>query len=244
MRKTAEAAPKKPAKEIIVIHDDEENERGNLPQGGMKIAEDKTEKTLISFDYSPSASRSALFKKSLGAAFGDSAVKASPPSSKGKKDGGGCTPLEKQVISLKNKHVECLLMVECGYKIKFFGEDALTAAKILKLWARKDHSFQTTWVPTHRFLVHARRLLAAGCRIGLVRQTETASIHKAASKTSGKMFERKCVAMYTPGTSIDEGDPVFSDLIKQSSSSSSSEEQEEGEAKERKIAAMIVMTLA
>lgn len=34
------------------------------------------------------------------------------------------TPLEQQVIRLKQQHKDVLLAVECGYKYRFFGEDA------------------------------------------------------------------------------------------------------------------------
>ena len=34
------------------------------------------------------------------------------------------TPLEMQVVLLKKKHPDCLLLVECGYRMRFFGKDA------------------------------------------------------------------------------------------------------------------------
>ena len=34
------------------------------------------------------------------------------------------TPLEQQFMEIKEKHPDCLLFVECGYKYRFFGEDA------------------------------------------------------------------------------------------------------------------------
>lgn len=34
------------------------------------------------------------------------------------------TPLEQQYIELKEKYPDTLLFVECGYKYRFFGEDA------------------------------------------------------------------------------------------------------------------------
>lgn len=40
----------------------------------------------------------------------------------------GCSCL--QVLSLKRAHPDLLLMVECGYRFRFFGEDALEAAKV------------------------------------------------------------------------------------------------------------------
>lgn len=39
------------------------------------------------------------------------------------------TPLEQQVMELKKQHKDALLAVECGYKYRFFGEDAEVRAK-------------------------------------------------------------------------------------------------------------------
>ena len=40
------------------------------------------------------------------------------------------TPLEQQVVSFKLNHSDCLLMVQCGYKFRFFGDDAINASKV------------------------------------------------------------------------------------------------------------------
>lgn len=50
-----------------------------------------------------------------------------------KKGGNKLTPLEKQVIEIKRKHMDTILVVEVGYKFRFFGEDARTAAKELSI---------------------------------------------------------------------------------------------------------------
>jgi DNA mismatch repair protein MSH3 len=46
---------------------------------------------------------------------------------------GKLTPLESQVLDIKRKHMDTLLIVEVGYKFRFFGEDARTAAKELSI---------------------------------------------------------------------------------------------------------------
>lgn len=46
---------------------------------------------------------------------------------------GKLTPMELQVLDIKRKHMDTLLIVEVGYKFKFFGEDARTAAKVLSI---------------------------------------------------------------------------------------------------------------
>lgn len=59
---------------------------------------------------------------------------APPPPTKGKgakKGGSKLTPMEKQVIEIKRKHMDTLLVIEVGYKFRFFGEDARIAAKEL-----------------------------------------------------------------------------------------------------------------
>ena len=48
-----------------------------------------------------------------------------------KKGGKKLTPMEQQIMDLKRKHMDTLLVVEVGYKFRFFGEDARVAAKEL-----------------------------------------------------------------------------------------------------------------
>jgi DNA mismatch repair protein MSH3 len=59
-----------------------------------------------------------------------------PAPAKTKKKGaktGKLTPLELQILDIKRNHMDTLLIVEVGYKFKFFGEDARTAAKGLSI---------------------------------------------------------------------------------------------------------------
>ena len=43
---------------------------------------------------------------------------------------GNLTPLEKQFVDIKAKHSDALLFVECGYKYRFFGDDAQVRTSI------------------------------------------------------------------------------------------------------------------
>lgn len=64
---------------------------------------------------------------------GVSRAAASRDKRKGKADAAGglkLTPMEQQVSELKAQHPGVLLLVECGYRYRFFGEDALAAAKV------------------------------------------------------------------------------------------------------------------
>lgn len=58
----------------------------------------------------------------------------SPAPAKTKKKGaksGKLTPMEIQFLDIKRKHLDTILIVEVGYKFRFFGEDARIAAKEL-----------------------------------------------------------------------------------------------------------------
>ena len=50
-----------------------------------------------------------------------------------KKSSSKLTPMEKQVLEIKRAHMDTLLVVEVGYKFRFFGEDARVAAKELSI---------------------------------------------------------------------------------------------------------------
>ncbi|KUJ22659.1 DNA mismatch repair protein msh3 [Mollisia scopiformis] len=131
---------------------------------------------------------------------------------------GKLTPLELQILDIKRKHMDTLLIVEVGYKFKFFGEDARTAGKELSIvcipgkFRYDEHPseahldrFASASIPVHRLPVHAKRLVAAGHKIGVVRQTETAALKKAGDNRNAP-FERKLTNVYTKGTYIDDID--------------------------------------
>lgn len=146
---------------------------------------------------------------------------APPPPPKGrqtKKSGSKITPMEKQVIDIKRKHIDTLLVVEVGYKFRFFGEDARTAAKELSIVCipgkmRFDEHpseahldrFASASIPVHRLHVHVKRLVTAGHKVGVVRQLETAAL-KAAGDNRNAPFVRKLTNVYTKGTYIDDAE--------------------------------------
>ncbi|XP_039401053.1 DNA mismatch repair protein Msh3 isoform X3 [Mauremys reevesii] len=113
------------------------------------------------------------------------------------------TPLELQFIEMKEQYKDAILCVECGYKYRFFGEDAEIAAKELNIYCHQDHNFMTASIPTHRLFVHVRRLVAKGYKVGVVKQMETAAL-KAAGENKSSLFTRKLTALYTKSTLIGE----------------------------------------
>lgn len=88
-------------------------------------------------------------------------------------------------MDLKQKYPDVLLMVEVGYRYRFFGEDAEIAARVLGIYAHVDHNFLTASIPTFRLNVHVRRLVSAGFKVGVVKQTETAAIKAHGSNKLG-----------------------------------------------------------
>ncbi|CAM9167363.1 unnamed protein product, partial [Scytosiphon promiscuus] len=142
----------------------------------------------------------------------DQTSKSTSSSSRGKGKGKSTaakvklTPMEQQVVDLKEKHPGVLLLVECGYRYRFFGEDALAAAKVLRIYAHMDHNFQVASVPTFRLAVHLRRLVDAGYKVGVVRQAESAALKAAGLTETGKKsgtFKRELAAVFSQATWVE-----------------------------------------
>ncbi|CAL5868439.1 uncharacterized protein PFLUO_LOCUS2664 [Penicillium psychrofluorescens] len=145
---------------------------------------------------------------------------APPPPAKGKgaakRGAGKLTPLDRQVIDIKRNHADTVLVIQVGYKFRFFGEDARTAAKELGIVcipgkmrfdehpseAHMDR-FASASIPVHRLHVHVKRLITAGHKVGVVRQIETAAL-KAAGENRNAPFVRKLTNLYTKGTYVDD----------------------------------------
>jgi DNA mismatch repair protein MSH3 len=64
--------------------------------------------------------------------------------------------------------MQVMLVVEVGYKFRFFGEDAQVAAAELGIYAYPDHNFLTASFPVQRLPIHVRRLVAAGHKVHYV----------------------------------------------------------------------------
>ncbi len=70
------------------------------------------------------------------------------------------TPLELQYLSVKATHPDAILFVECGYKYRFFGEDAEVASRVLKIGCFHAHNFNTASIPVYRLNIHLRRYIS------------------------------------------------------------------------------------
>ncbi|KAF2749987.1 DNA mismatch repair protein MSH3 [Sporormia fimetaria CBS 119925] len=133
-----------------------------------------------------------------------------------KKAGSKLTPMEKQYLDIKRKHLDAVIVMEVGYKFKFFGEDARIASKELGIvcipgkYRYDEHPseahydrFASASFPVHRLQVHVKRLVQANHKVGVVRQIETAAL-KAAGDNRNTPFVRKLTNLYTKGTYVDD----------------------------------------
>ncbi|KNA96547.1 DNA mismatch repair protein MSH3 [Fusarium oxysporum f. sp. lycopersici 4287] len=125
-----------------------------------------------------------------------------PAPAKTKKKGsktGKLTPMEIQFLDIKRKHMDTILIME-----------ELSIVCIPGKMRYDEHPseahldrFASASIPVHRLPVHAKRLVAAGHKVGVVRQIETAALKKAGDNRNTP-FVRKLTNLYTKGTYIDE----------------------------------------
>ncbi|KAI0806964.1 muts domain V-domain-containing protein [Fomes fomentarius] len=113
------------------------------------------------------------------------------------------TPFELQVRELKAKHPGTVLMIQSGYKMLFFEEDAKIAAKELGMVCFPKRNLLTAMIPLHRQDIHLKKLLSQGYKVGIVEQTETAALKKV-SDNRNELFEREVTRMYTAATFVDD----------------------------------------
>ncbi|KAJ7098058.1 DNA mismatch repair protein MSH3 [Mycena belliarum] len=117
------------------------------------------------------------------------------------------TALEKQILRLKKENPDTVLMVEVGYRYKFFGEDAKIAAKELGMISFTDRNFLVASIPVPRRDIHLKKLLSQNYKVGIVNQVETAALKKAGD-TRNEVFERKLVHLFTAATYVDGLDSI------------------------------------
>ncbi|KAF9519406.1 hypothetical protein BS47DRAFT_1388222 [Hydnum rufescens UP504] len=117
--------------------------------------------------------------------------------------GQSYTPLEKQ-----EAHPGVILLIEVGYKYRFFGEDARVASKELGIGTRFILDFTSPRLTIFSSLFSATEF--SGHKVGIVGQAETAALKKVSENKSGP-FERKLTHLYTSATFVDDLDSVDDD---------------------------------
>lgn len=101
---------------------------------------DRKRKSTVDNSTAPDLESEGSIGSDAGEEAGSSKVAGRPAFAKAgrkgaasKKSSNKLTPMEKQVLEIKRKHMDTLLLVEVGYKFRFFGEDARVAAKELSI---------------------------------------------------------------------------------------------------------------
>ncbi|GBN90851.1 DNA mismatch repair protein Msh3, partial [Araneus ventricosus] len=112
------------------------------------------------------------------------------------------TALEKQYLEFRNKYPDVLLLLECGYKYRFFGKDAEIVSELCNISCFKNHNFMSSIIPTQRLYFYVKQLVSKGYKVGVIKQAESAAL-KAAGQNKNELFARKLDALYTKSTLID-----------------------------------------
>ncbi|KAG9099780.1 Mismatch repair protein msh3 [Ceratobasidium sp. 370] len=175
-------------KRAAVASEDGQSEDG-LEMASSEVGDDETPTQLSKFANKKlrkatagSGRKESVAKatKSLGTKRGSKKVEEVGPA------GLKYTPLEKQILALKDKHGDAILMFEVGYKFRFFGEDARVASQELGIACFMDKNFLTASIP-----------------VGIIEQVETAALKKAGDNRSAP-FDRQLTHLYTAATFVDE----------------------------------------
>lgn len=223
-KSTKKASPKSSAKaqKASVIADDDESGTERMDVESLLKSKPKTTNSKETIharltSIQPNEKRHRLFQQKMNGLDERAERKALEEADPNRADhvyqrkgpGVKYTPMEQQFIEIKQKNPKILLMMEHGYRYRFFGEDAETASKVLKIQSHWMKNFLNASIPIHRVHIHTRKLVAAGHKVGIISQTETAAIKAAGSNKSGP-FTRKLTQIYTRATLIGQNiDPLL-----------------------------------
>ncbi|XP_054715285.1 DNA mismatch repair protein Msh3-like [Uloborus diversus] len=130
------------------------------------------------------------------------------------------TPLEEQYLKIKNQYPDAVLLIECGYRYKLFGEDAEVASKHLNMPVYKKYNLKHTVINSGCINSYIKRLVLKGFKVGVVKQTESTAL-KAAGENRNELFTRELHSLYTKATLIDDPKILDSDETKESGDVSS-----------------------
>jgi len=107
--------------------------------------------------------------------------------------GQAYTPLENQILDLKKENPGTVLMVEVGYRYKFFGDDAKVAAKELGMVAFNDRNFLVASIPIHRRDIHLKKYVqnCLGLDISRALKASITGIQSRNSRSNGNCSVEK-----------------------------------------------------
>lgn len=73
------------------------------------------------------------------------------------------------MVEFKNKYLDVFLMVEVGYKYRFFGKDVEIVVRVLWIYVYMDYSFLIVSIFIFRLNVYVRRFVSEGYKVGVVK---------------------------------------------------------------------------
>lgn len=112
------------------------------------------------------------------------------------------TPMMKQYFAMKAEHPEAVLLFRCGDFYETYGDDALTASKVLGIVLTKRSSATPGAIPMAGFPHHSLetylpRLVRAGYKVAVCDQLEDPKLTK-------KIVKRGITELVTPGVAFSE----------------------------------------
>jgi DNA mismatch repair protein MutS len=114
---------------------------------------------------------------------------------------GKVTPLMKQYFKVKSKHPDAILLFRVGDFYETFGEDAVTASKVLGIVLTSRNNggsdIELAGFPHHSMDLYLPRLVRAGYRVAICEQLEKPSPQK-------KIVKRGITEIVTPGVAVDD----------------------------------------
>jgi DNA mismatch repair protein MutS len=117
------------------------------------------------------------------------------------KEKGKVTPLMKQYFQVKAKHPEAILLFRVGDFYETFGEDAITASRVLGIVQTNRNNggsqVELAGFPHHSLDLYLPRLVKAGYRVAICEQLEKPSKEK-------KIVRRGVTEVVTPGVATDD----------------------------------------
>lgn len=118
------------------------------------------------------------------------------------KENSGLTPMMKLFFAVKAQHPEALLLFRCGDFYETYGDDALTASKILGIVLTRRSNSAPDSVPMAGFPYHSidtylPRLVRAGYKVAVCDQLEDPKLTK-------NIVKRGITEVVTPGVAFNE----------------------------------------
>ena len=112
------------------------------------------------------------------------------------------TPMMKQFFTVKAQHPEALLLFRCGDFYETYGDDALTASKVLGIVLTKrsnaaPDSIPMAGFPHHSLEIYLPRLVRAGYKVAVCDQLEDPKLTK-------KIVKRGITELVTPGIAFSD----------------------------------------